>query len=228
MPIIHIDLRFVDVLYELRATGQYISSFEGQLLIIAEQEREKARIRIRQEGLDVDNGETDLIQQEIYDFTENILPRFFRSTILVTIWSIFEAAIIDVSKDLQSAKGKMLGIDDLRDKNFLECAKKYFKHILDFPLNGGKEWECLKMLQVLRNVIAHCNGRIDSCTKEKYRHLIEEWEKKNIGLSTEMGYLMFSKDFVEEIFKSINSFLTSLIADVKKAYPVKGAFNGNG
>lgn len=200
MPIMDIDLRFVDVLYELNATKRYISSFEDQLPSLVKQEEEKAFARIREESLDIDDGEADLIRQELYDLTENVLPRFFRNAILVTVWSIFESAIIDIAKELQSERSKALGIDDLKG-DFLERTKKYFHHVVNFPLNvAGKEWQRINMLKVLRNAIVHCNGRLENITKDKDLKEIQKWEKENIGIAVEMDTLMFSKAFVEETF----------------------------
>lgn len=216
MPKINIDLRFVEVLYELDATAKYISSFEAQLPSLVKQEEENAFDRIREEHLNMDDGEADLIRQELYDLTENVLPRFFRNAILVTVWSIFESAIIDIAKELQSERRKVLNIDDLKG-DFLERTKKYFHHILDVPLNvGDKEWQRINMLRVLRNAIAHCNGRVETITKDKDLKDIQNWEKNRIGLSVAAGNLMFSKDFIEETYDCVNSFLTNLIAEVKR------------
>ncbi|MDP2277081.1 MAG: hypothetical protein Q8K51_02550 [Nitrospirota bacterium] len=75
------------------------------------------------------------------------------------------------------------------------------------------------MLKVLRNTIAHCNGRLENITKEKDLKEIQKWGKENIGLGTEMDTLMFSKAFVAETFCCVNNFLTSLIAEVKVGTP---------
>ncbi|MDP2277082.1 MAG: hypothetical protein Q8K51_02555 [Nitrospirota bacterium] len=129
----NIDLRFVEVLYELNATERYISIFESQLPGIVKQEEKKAYDRIREEHLNINDGEADIIRQELYDLTDNVLPRFFRNAILVTLWSIFESAIITIAKELQAARSKALGIDDLKG-DFLERTKKYFHHVVNFPL----------------------------------------------------------------------------------------------
>lgn len=217
MPKINIDLRFAEVLYELNAVRQYITSFESQLPVIVKEEEEKTYNCLRQEQLTLDDGEKNLIRQEFYDLTENVLPRYFRNTILVTLWSIFESAIIDIAKELQSEHQKSLSIDDLKG-DFLERTKKYFLHIVNFPLNvSGREWQSINMLKVLRNAIAHCNGRLENVTKDKDKKEIQKWEKENIGLTVEMmGNLMFSRGFVEDIFFCVNSFLSRLIDDVKK------------
>lgn len=204
------------MLYELNAMERYIASFEGQLPSIVKQEEEKAFARIREERIHADDGEADLIRQELYDLTENVLPRFFRNAILVTLWSIFESAVIDIAKELQSEQNKAIGIDDIKG-DFLERTKKYFHHVLNFPLNvSGKEWQRINMLRVIRNAIAHCNGRVENLAKDKDPKDLQRWEKQNVGLTIEAGNLMFSKNFVQETYDCINSFLAHLIADVKR------------
>ncbi|MBF0554434.1 MAG: hypothetical protein HQK96_07775 [Nitrospirae bacterium] len=215
MTWINIDLRFADVLYELSAAEQYIASFERQLPLLVKQEREKLMARIKREGLNGDDDETAMYLQEFYDLTDNVLPRFFRGTIIVTVWTIFEAGVTNVARQLKSEKKKTLDIYDLKGmkRNFLRRAKNYFTHILNHPLDvNSKEWKDINMLQVLRHAIVHCNGRLDSVSKES-RQKIKKIEGNKVGLSTDRGYLMFSEKFVEEIFRSVDGFLKTLIAN---------------
>jgi len=222
MPKFHIDLRLADIEYELSAVEQYIASFESQLPFMIQQEKEKMLNRIKEEGLASDDGEIGLYYTEYYDLTENILPRFIRSTIIVTLWSIFEASVTEIAKIINTEKGEALDINDLKGEDFLDRAKKYYKHILKFgPFNvESREWHRIKKLYTLRNAIVHCNGRIDSLN-EKVLKLIKAKELEKMGLSTDGMYIMLSKDFVQESYRSINVFLAELIADVKKTNPTE-------
>lgn len=219
MPKINLDLRFTEVFYELGALQQYLDSFENQLPIIAKQEEKKVYTRIRNEKLKHDPAEREEILKELYDLTEEVLPRFFRGSILVTLWAIFESAITDIAKEIRDQQNQPLTINDIRG-DFLERAKKYFNHVIDFPLGtNDKQWKRIRMLKVFRNAIAHGNGRIENVKNNLEVRKIKNWERDGIGLSITMGGLLFSEQFVRETLSAVDQTLDDLIKRVFEKYP---------
>jgi len=53
----------------------------------------------------------------------------------------------------------------------------------------------LDMLRILRNTIAHCNGRIKAIKNPKDINKIKTWEKGNFGISTISDNLSLRKVF---------------------------------
>lgn len=220
MAKLKIDLRFVDILYELGAIGRYIASIESQMSSILQNEEQKAYDELRQKGYKPDDDEYDLARQMLHDLTERVIPRFYRNAILVNLWAIFETGITAVAKEIADKQKQALSLRDING-DFLERTKKYFQYILKFKLNlAGDEWVSIKRLKVLRNAIAHGNGNLDTITNPKEKRQITKWGNEGIGLSVEIDLLIFSRTFIEKTFNHMDTFLRELIARVKTIYPI--------
>ena len=219
MSKVKFDLRFVEIFYELGALERYLDSLENQLPTIARQEEEKAYARLRNEKLKSDLAERDAILQELYNLTEEVLPRFFRGAILVTLWAIFESAVIVIANEIRDQQKLTLTINDLRG-DFLERAKKYFDLVLKFRLtSNNRNWDRIRMLKVLRNALAHANGRMDHIRSEIDVRNIKKWETNDIGLSIENGNLLFSEQFVRQILSVVYETLDDLTRRIFGEYP---------
>ena len=104
--------------------------------------------------------ESDNARQN-YEWRINALSLFFRGTFLVSLYAVYESVVIEIADLIRDKQSQQIKIDDLRGK-FLEKAKKYYKHILQFDLySNEKAWQQIKMLSELRNAFAHANGRMD-------------------------------------------------------------------
>src|SRR2546427_10593707 len=102
---------------------------------------------------------------------------------LVELWAVFESGIIEIAKYLQEEQGHSISVHDLRSNNDFERAQKYYERVLHFPLITSADIkERLKILQLVRNGVAHCNGRIEMIKEERLRQ-IRAWEKKHGGIS---------------------------------------------
>jgi len=212
-----LDFRFVEIEYELWALGEYLNALEQQLPAIAEEKRTQTFARLQAEKSDWDDPETELAFRELDEIAESVLPRFLRGPFLVTLWALYESAITEIAGYLKQQQKKALGLQDIRD-GFLDRARKYFDHILAFPLCADdRTWERLQMLMILRNALAHANGRIEA-VKEKSRSKIEEYTKMRVGVAVENGNLSFTEAFVRETYALVHESLINLIERVRSAH----------
>jgi hypothetical protein len=205
---IYIDFRFVEIEYELWALQEYIRTLESQLPLLETQEQEKLRERIREQ--DYDESDANIEYQQYYDLIERMLPRFFRSPVLVTLWAIYESAIKEIASYIKEKQKCSLDIQDIRGDT-LGRTKKYYDHVLKFPLiTSDQTWEYLEMLLVLRNALAHGNGRKDAIKNDTWKK-IEKWQKAKTGVVVEDDYLIFTASFVQEAFTIVSDALRDLI-----------------
>ncbi len=180
-------------------------------MIIKEQRENMDRTLMKLQN-ESDESEWHMHHQDHVEIVELVIPRFFRSPFVVMLWAAYESAVIQISNLLREKKGTALSIRDLRADNFIEQAQKYFQHVLYFPiLTDKKSRDRLEMLRILRNAIAHSNGRVEAIKNEKDRKKIRDWAKKDLGISTIDGNLIFSKKFLNESFKIVNESITELI-----------------
>ena len=207
-----LDFRFSEIQHELYAIEQHRLAIESELPAILETARE------RLQGEVTTDDDPDYLQyalSSIDSFIDDDMPRFFRYPTLISLWAIYESAATDISNEIRKNVGQSLTIEDLRGDK-LEKIKKYFEEVVKFPLvRDGQSLRYLRMLLILRNALAHGNGREDAIKQNTWKR-IEKWNEPGIG--TEHGFLTFTADFVEQIVRVVSASLTDLIARVKTAY----------
>ena len=127
---------------------------------------------------------------------------------------INESIVTEVGHLIQDKQSQKKKINDLKG-DFLERAKKYYKHILKFDLySEEKVWQQIRMLSTLRNAFAHANGRLEMLN-EKSKKKIKKWEKEKRGISTYSGYIICEANIVADIFGAVRDSLEDLIERYK-------------
>ena len=223
----HLDFRLLGAETELEMLADHRQLIENHIEDLTKKERNKldrkfAKIRktykcanLTAELIEEWRVEEEIASQE-YEWRINDPPLFFRGTFLVSLYAVYESVVIEIADLIRDKQSQQIKIDDLRG-NFLERAKKYYKHILQFDLySNEKAWQQIKMLSDLRNAFAHANGRVDrlnSTLKKK----IERWNgQKNIGISiTISGHVICEADIVADIFGAVRDSLKDLIKRYK-------------
>jgi hypothetical protein len=207
MAVIDIDLRFVDVTYELWALREYREVLERQLIAIRSDL--EAQLKARLKGED-DEEEQSLAHQEHDELAEHILPRMFRCPLLVSLFAVYESGVTDVAEYVRGQRGATLRLDDMRRADFLDRAKLYFEHVLHFPLVRSEgEWHRLRMLATLRNMQAHANGRSRASPPSVVKKLYG-WEQ--LGVELHFGRLEISETFLRSMLETVDGTLSDLVA----------------
>jgi len=209
-----IDFRLLEVSGELYALEEHLRFIEGEMERILKDERLRVDAYIKKEGLCPDDPEWHIAHQE-YDHRIDFLnPRFCRGPFLVALYAVYESAVTEISRLIQEKKSQKITIDDLKG-DFLERAKKYYKHILEFDLySEEKVWHRVKMLSELRNAFAHANGRLEML-KKRSRETIQKWEQQKLGISSFYGYIICEASTVEDIFSIVRTSLEDLVTRYK-------------
>jgi hypothetical protein len=213
---IDIDLRLIEVSFELSALEDHLKLIKKHITYHQEKEKLLLHTEIRGKKLTPDDPEW----HEAYKIFDNkidlFFPRIYRNPFLVSLYSVYECAVIEIAKLIQKKRELALSLDDIRGKNFLERSEKYFKHVIHFDLyNNAEDWGQIKILSILRNAIAHTNGRIEMLkndTKEK----IQEWRKKKIGIEDNGGYIIISEDFLYKTLYHVKNSLSDLVERYKE------------
>jgi len=209
------DLRFVEIFHELYALEDYINSIESQLPDLIEKEKEKAY----QNRPENDPIEWQQKEQELYELIEDVLPRYFRNPIVVTLWAIFESAIIEIAKEIKDQQGLPIELDDIRG-DFLERTNKYFNHIIKFSIDvHGSSWQQFRKFYLVRNAIAHGNGRLDNIKNREDLKTKLGLEKENTEIATEDGNIVCSPNFIRKTYSVVLDFLSNITERVKNEYP---------
>lgn len=207
-----LDFRLLEIESELFALDYHLNLIEEQIRNKEAFERLLLEKRIKKLGLTHDNLDWQIEHYEFNRIVDFLLPRFLRSTFLVSLYAVYESAVIEIAKLIQKQKGFPISINDLRD-NFLNRSKKYYQ-IMGVQLSSDEAWERITMLSDLRNAIAHANGRIEML-KRDIQEKIRKWENQKIGIYSMNGFLIFEESFLRETLRLVSSSLNDLVERYK-------------
>ena len=206
-----IDWRLVEAIYELRVLEKHLDLLEQQINHLGEQERLATEAKLQT----ADEVERDEIHRRHYEFVDVILPRLFRGSFMVSLWAVYESTVTEIASHIKEDRGLALGLEkDIKGYDFLSRAKKYYEHILNFTLCSDQTWERLRMLSVLRNSVAHGNGRFEML-RSNYQEKIKNWARQGDGISIRSEYLVVSGPFLRDTLSVVKNSLEDLIERYK-------------
>lgn len=203
----------LDIDLELSALDYHLKLLEEHIKNKTAFERLLLQKKIDDLRLSPDDPDWQYLHQEFYHLEDFLLPRLFRVPFLVSLYAVYESAVIEIASNIQKQKGITISINDLRG-DFLERAKKYFKGIIDFKLCSDRAWQKITMLSVLRNAIAHANGRMEML-KIEIKTKIKTWEKQKVGVSIVDGFVVVDESFTRETLSLVSSSLNNLVERYK-------------
>ena len=207
---IKIDLRLLGVSMELSTLETHIELIEEQITRGGEAAERQFRDKRRELNCD-DETDWDLLRQERDYQVDFVLPRVLRIPFLVTLFTVYEAAVTEIASLVQEKKGIRISIDDLKG-GLLNRAQKYYGSVLEFQLSQGTQhWQRISLLFDLRNSIAHTNGRLDLVKSQRKRKIL-----RNPGVSEYLGCIVVNADFLQESFMLVKEELEGLVDRYKQ------------
>ena len=208
--IIDIDFRLLELSTDLSTLEKHFELIEGEI----ERGKEAAEREMHDKWHQLkfkDEAEWSLLGQDKYFQEEFVLPRVFRNPFLITLFTVYETAVVEVANRIQKRLRIQLSLDDLRG-DLPSRAKKYYGNVLHFELTiSNSHWQRIKLLCDLRNAIAHANGRVD---------MMRSGVKKNVlkidGVSEMFGYIIVDEVFLRDTFALVKEELEGLVARYKE------------
>ena len=172
MPIM-IDLRLTGVSMELHTLKTHIGLVEEQIRLgeggcRAGLQKQMSGIELRRRG-----REGICLGHERDYQIHFVLPRVLRVPFLVTLFTVYEAAVTEIAGLVQKKKGIQISVDDLKG-GILDRARKYYGSVLQLELSkSNRHWQRISLLSDLRNAIAHTNGRLDLVSSNRKRKILQ-------------------------------------------------------
>ena len=201
-----IALRLIDVSLELSILKEQLRLIEEQI----EQGSQKAESELvtHRLALPPDDEDEWFLLAQLRDFQiEVVLPRILRGPFLVTLFSVYESSVTEVAGLIQEKQGMRISLDDLKG-DLLKRAKKYYKDVLNFKLYASNvNWTRLKKLSLLRNAIAHSNGRMNMISARTGETILGIE-----GVNGESGYVIVDGALLRKAFALVNDELEDLMA----------------
>jgi hypothetical protein len=212
---IKIDWRFIEVYYEINSLGTFLEIMEKQIKYLTEQERSVAYAYIKTQQ---DEVEEVIAHKELREMVDNVLPRYFRNPLLVSIWAVFESTAKDIAKYLKNKSGLVKEFKKVEGDNILAKLQTYYTHDLKIQLYKPNIYIKLNNIRIMRDCIAHSNGRLDDMPNEK-RIQIEKRINDNIGVDAYYNNVIISEYYLNDAYSITRNCLIELVRRVQDKYP---------
>ena len=130
----------------------------------------------------------------------------FRYGLLMTIYIYLESSLMEICSLVGSVNSITLQPKDVSGKGITRY-KKYLTKVVGLNLSDQNIlWEKLTNLNLVRNVIAHSNGKLP----EEISHIHQVVSKEG-GLKDIYGSIHITKDYLESCIKNISSYLREIL-----------------
>lgn len=207
-----LDFLFPELESELWALGVHLDALEEQIVFWQERDCGVSPPPLTEGPVDDDDVLAYGDWHEHLDKVHYALPGLLRSSFIVVLWAVYEAAVTELADYLRRIGDPK--ISDLKG-GFTQRSREYFGHILQTTLYSSDEVrERLSRLEVVRHGIAHANGRLTEVSAKNLKKL-NRWVKEDQGITEERGCVMLSEGFVRQGYADVNREIERLIAIAK-------------
>lgn len=145
----------------------YVADIEEQVRKGIENYRQKAETIIVESQFDEESGRIVTIHKTLDDenwnlaaIFEDYFPSLQRRSALVTLFSYFESELESLCKRIKSHDGLKIELADLADKGINRSTAYLEKVVSLVELRNCQEWQEIKKIQAIRNLIVHADGKI--------------------------------------------------------------------
>jgi len=212
MARIRIDLRFVDIPYELWALEKCLGTIDQQITSLREQHSAETVDRIRTLRAKGHDDEARFLEEQIDELNDHVLPRLVRNPFLVATWATYEGGVTEIAHLLAHSIGARLRLGNIRGGGFVSEAQLYFEGVLNLALEPDpRRVEQLNTLLLLRNAIAHGGARKGASKKGTW-DTIERMAAAGADVCISRDLLIVGRDLVAESYKAVRASLDGLIA----------------
>jgi hypothetical protein len=139
---------------------------------------------------------------------ENIFEEYFpslqRRSALLTLWGVFEHNLDQLCLLYQSEKGFALSFSDLSGKG-IDRSTSYLEKVAGLAgLKVSQEWNRIKMVQRIRNVIAHDDGRLRDHQGKSKNEIVADMKK--LGFLQGEDEIVVAEGFLSEVIDGCDKY----------------------
>jgi hypothetical protein len=188
--------------YDTMFSIEFVESFVRDTEISASDTRKRQRTP----GLDEHDWNVTEIFREYF-------PNLQRRSALLTLWAFLEHTLASLCVLYQSEKGFKVNFEDLGGKG-LDRSVNYLEKIAGLDgLKDCPEWAELKAIQLIRNVIAHNDGRLKDHYGKPKTNVIRAMSK--LGHLSGEDEIVVEEGFLSKVVADCNSYFKRIATSVE-------------
>jgi hypothetical protein len=174
----------------------------------------KRRSAGRHGGLDYESWDLDGIFGEYF-------PSLQRRSAFLTVWSSLEHQLDQLCLLFQSERGFGLSFKDLSGQG-IDRSTSYLEKVAGLNgLKASQEWNVLKTLQRIRNVITHGDGKLKDHSGKAKREIISDMKKIDF-LVDDDSEITVRAGFLLKVVRACNDYFTLIEKSIyaSQGFPV--------
>ena len=213
-----IDLSYPGISYHHFSRGLqvYLENLEEFIIHAGAQYQLRSQRLIEARGDEID----EVVYMQEVNFIEDVvqkeIPGYVRMSAIMLLWGMFEAMVEDVARYVAEKEGISKQLCEMRAKSYPWRAKRYYERELQItPLWKDKQCEKASILKLIRDKIAHRNGKfwdVSENEMEKFAKRIGDVDGVDITggqLFVSRKYLNSSTVLVFDMLKCLNNSVCS-------------------
>lgn len=213
-----------DISFSIELLQSYIDGIENQIASSIKAYRDKTGTDYIEEHFDESNSFITEIQNGLDDQSWDLkevfevhFPSLQRNSALITLFSFLEKELDSLCILFQKEKKLKLKLKDINGKG-IDRATTYLMKVASLNFTKSTEWNEVKSIQKIRNLIVHNGGSLENPDGSTKKHEVEYIESCKF-LSGEKEVLI-QNGYLEYVLSSIDSYFRTIersITEVKNA-----------
>jgi hypothetical protein len=151
---------------------------------------------------------------------EDYFPALQRSSAFLTVWAFFEHELEKLCSLYQSEREFGLTVSDLSGKG-IDRSTSYLEKVAGLRgLKSSQQWDEIKTVQRIRNVIAHDNGRLRDHQGKPKGGIVEDMKKIGFLRVEKLGFfsgdheIILAEGFLSRVIDACNGYFKVIAAAV--------------
>jgi len=211
--IVHRDQNIYQCSLEFQILDEYLAYIEGSLSVTLQDV--VSRLHNKEEHIEYDDGQTFGYHFDglvLPDSAPMIVSRFLYNNYFLSLWATYETGLKEIAMFLSLA----LGLDNFEEykakkgkkkKNIIVEIFKYFRDVcnISMPTINHVNQQYLNNLYMLRNTMAHANGRIKDISSSKRNKELLKWILKQPEIIvSENNWILLNNKFDRGIYGELS------------------------
>lgn len=148
----------------------------------------------------------EIYEEEIMHLAE--YGQIFRSSILLTVFGIFENELLKLCEWCKRAEGISAQVSKINRKSYIESYKIYLETKIRVDLSTLRsEWEKIQVFREIRNAFAHEVGFLKN-SKASTRNYVSN--QMGIKLKSNGQIELLNNDVVNDMIRTMNGYLSKV------------------
>jgi hypothetical protein len=192
-----------DVSFSIELISSFVQGVERQAAESILNYRKTKRSEDAHRGLDKSSWDLEEIFEEYF-------PSLQRRSALLTVWGFLEHELDKLCLLYQSEKGFRLAFSDLSGKG-IDRSTGYLEKVAGLEgLKASRQWDDIKTVQSIRNVIAHDDGKLRDRQGKPKNKIIGDM--KRVGFLSGDDEIILAEGFLSKVIDTCSSYF-KLIAE---------------